>query len=113
MMRFIYPVLGWIVPILLAPLVYAVSREILNASRRIDDLPPAIKRVAVAIIGTLLVGGLNALGVALPAECYVADTFAFTDVCAKALNGPTVVRGVTAAIAAMIIHTIKKSKPNE
>lgn len=113
MTRFLFPILGWVLPIVLAPLVYIVMREILNAHRKIDDLPPIAKRIAVVGGGTLLVATFNVLGVALPVECYVSDTFAFTESCAKALNTPTVVRGVTAALAAMAIHAIKKSRPND
>lgn len=113
MTRFLLPILGWIVPIVLAPLVYVMARELLNAHRRIDDLPPIAKRIAVVLLGTLLVGALNTLGVAVPVECYVGDVFAFTEACVRAINGPTVVRGVTAGLTAMVIHAIKKSRPNE
>lgn len=106
-------ILGWVLPIVLGPLVYAAARELLNAHRRVDDLPPLLKRLAVVALSALTVATFNVLGVALPPECYANETFTLSDACAQAFNAPTVVRSVTAAAVAMIIHAIKKSKPND
>lgn len=105
-------VLGWVLPILLAPLVYFVARELLNVNLAIDNLPPIVKRLAVVALGTLIVAALSAAGVIVPTEC-VGLPNEFTAECAKALNAPVIVKGVTAALAAFVIHAIKKQKPND
>ena len=102
-------VLGWILPVVLGPIVYILAREVLNAHRKIDDLPPAFKRVAVVALGSLVAAVLNVLEIAPPPEC-VSD--AATEACAQALNVPTVVRGATASAVAMILHALKKSRPD-
>lgn len=105
-------ILGWVLPIVLGPIVYLFAREVLNATRRIDDLPPIVKRIAVVGLGALVVAVFNVLGVALPPECYTGVDFALTPDCAAAINTPTVVRGLTAGVVAMVLHALKKAKPN-
>lgn len=104
------PVLGWILPVLLGPIVYLVAREALNAHRAIDNLPPFVKRIAVVALGGLIAAVLNVLGVAPPVECVALPDVA--PECLQALNTPTVVKGVTAALVAFFLHTIKKSNPH-
>lgn len=105
-------VLGWVLPMLLGPVVYIVMREILNASRKIDDLPPFAKRLAVAAVGTGLAFAVEQLGLALPVECANAAD-GISDACATALTAKPFVKGVTAAGVAMILHMLKKAKPND
>ena len=105
-------VLGWVLPVVLGPLVYFAARELLNVSRRIDDLPPLVKRFAVVALGTLVAAGLHVLGGAVPLECVTLAEGVLSPECATALNAPTVVRGVTAGLVAMILHYLKKSRPN-
>ena len=69
MLNLIYPVLGWVLPIVLGPLVYAAARYVLNANLWIDDLPSAFKRVAVVALGLLASAVLNALDIAVPDDC--------------------------------------------
>lgn len=102
-------IIGWVLPIVLGPLVYVAARYALNANAFVDELPPLFKRVAVVALGTLTVAVLNVLGVAVPTEC-ATPTETFTD-CAATLNTPTVVRGVTAGVVAMVLHALKKSRP--
>lgn len=115
----IIKVLSWVLPVVLGPLVYYASRELLNVSHRIDDLPPAIKRIAVVIIGTVVSASLGVLGIAAPAECAaLLDPAANIAVgmgqkCAEALTAKVPLQGITAGLAAMIIHAIKKQKPHE
>ena len=105
-------VLSWVVPVLLGPLVYVAARELLNVTRRVDDLPAFAKRIVVTLVGTVLTGALAALGVALPTECVASFAGSdFTDACAQALTGKTVVQGVTAGLTAMVLHALKKSNP--
>lgn len=108
-------VLGWALPVLLGPIVYLVAREALNVTRRIDDLPPFVKRIAVSVIGVALTAGFTALGLAVPAECVALTQGAesVSEACATALTGATTVKGVTAGIAAMILHALKKSRPTD
>lgn len=107
-------VLGWVLPILLGPLVYALGREILNISQRVDDLPAFAKRIVVGLIGVAMTAAFAAAGVALPTECVASFAGSdFTDACATALTGKTTVQGVTAALAAMILHALKKSNPRD
>lgn len=103
-------VAGWVLPILLGPIVYVVMQQVLNVHRVIDDLPPVFKRGAVAAFGMLLVAVLNTLGVAVPQECVAFPADVIAD-CAKALSGPTVVRGITAALVAFAIHAARKAQP--
>lgn len=111
MTSLIYSILGWVLPIVLGPLVYIVAGEVLNAHRRIDDLPPVFKRIAVVGLGTLIVAVLSALGIALPPECASLPQ-EVTEACAKVLSEPTVVRGVAAALVAMLLHKLRKAKPD-
>ena len=111
-MNVLNSVLGWVLPILLGPLVYVAMREILNVSRRIDDLSPGVKRVLVTIAGTGLAFGVEALGVSLPSECENVRE-GISEACEAALLGKPFLKGVTAAVVAMVMHTIKKSRPND
>lgn len=104
-------VLGWVLPVVLGPVVYLFARELLNATRRVDDLPPIAKRASVIALGLLVSALLNAVGVAVPPECFALPN-EITSECANALNAPTVVRGISAALVAMLIHAVKKAKPN-
>lgn len=105
-------VLGWVLPIVLGPLVYVVAREVLNVARRVDDLPPTAKRIVVGIIGTALSAGATATGIAIPTECVaLVQGIDFTEACSAALTGKTVVSGLTASIVAIVIHSVKKSNP--
>lgn len=112
MTSLLYSALGWVLPIVLGPLVYVVARYALNAGLWVDDLPPAFKRVAVVAIGGVIAAAFNALGIAPPPECVDMQTQAALASCAGALNAPVVVRGVTASLVAMLIHALKKSRPN-
>jgi hypothetical protein len=105
-----FTVAGWVLPIVLGPIVYLWARQLLNVTTWVDDLPPIFKRFAVVLLGTLVVAVLNALGIALPPEC---DTLPqdVTQVCVSALSGSTIVRGVTAALVAMFLHALKKERP--
>lgn len=105
-------ILGWVLPILLGPVVYIVARELLNVTRQVDDLPPLVKRLSVIALSALVVGAFNVLGVALPAECYLEDSVAITTACAQAINAPSVVKAITAALVAFGMHALKKSRPN-
>lgn len=111
----VFKVLGWVLPVVLGPVVYFVAREVLNVSQRIDDLPPAFKRVAVVLLGGIVTAGLNTLGIAIPEAC---NALAGTEVgtsaaaCAQALGEKVPVQAVTAALVAMVIHAAKKSRPN-
>lgn len=112
MLNIALTVLGWVAPIVLAPVVYAMARELLNISRKVDDLPVFAKRLVVTFVGTAIVGTLNVLGVTIPVECAgLPETL--TETCAQALTGSTVVKGVAAGLAAMVIHAIKKSNPRD
>jgi ammonia channel protein AmtB len=105
-------VLGWVLPVILGPIVYVVAREVLNVARRVDDLPAVAKRIVVGIIGVVMTAAFTAAGVALPTECVASFAGSdFTEACATALTGKTTVQGVTAALAAMILHALKKSNP--
>lgn len=111
-------VIGWVLPIVLGPLVYAIARSTLNVSNRIDDLPPAIKRLAVVAFGTAVVAIFSALGVTAPETCVAIGngTVAGVDAaqaCAVALASKVPVQGVVAALVAMTIHAVKKEKPND
>jgi hypothetical protein len=84
----------------------------LNITRRVDDLPPTAKRIVVGIIGVAMTAAFTAAGVALPTECVASFAGSdFTEACATALTGKTTVQGITAALAAMILHALKKSNP--
>ena len=111
-MNVLNSVLGWVLPILLGPLVYVAMREILNVSRRIDDLSPGVKRVLVTIAGTGLAFGVEALGVSLPSACEDVRN-GISEACEAALLGKPFLKGVTAALVAIAIHAIKKSRPND
>lgn len=102
-------VLGWILPIILGPLVYVVARQALNVHDTVDNLPPIMKRIAVGAIGLAITVTFQALGVALPAECV---TNATTVDCSQAINTPAVLQGLTAAAVALFLHHLKKAKPN-
>lgn len=112
MTSILYSIAGWALPILLGPIVYIVARQVLNAHYSIDALPPWVKRIAVVALGTLSAAVLSALGVAVPVEC-VSLPNEVTEACARVLSEPTVVRGLTAGVCAMIVHALKKSKPND
>ena len=106
-------ILSWVLPIELGPLVYFAARELLNVSRRIDDLPPLVKRLVVGVLGVLLTSAFTALGVALPPECVeLFRVDAVSEACRTALSAPDVLRGVTAALVAIAMHALKKSRPN-
>lgn len=110
-------VLGWVLPIVLGPVVYVVARELLNLTEKIDDLPAPLKRVAVMFIGTLMSAAFGALSIAMPEACAAIARDVLTpvdealSVCARALTEKVPVQGVTAALVAMVIHKIKKSNP--
>lgn len=111
-MNVLNSVLGWVLPILLGPLVYVAMRELLNVSRRVDDLPPAAKRLLVTVAGTAFAFGVEALGVSLPSECeQIRD--GISKACETALLGKPFIKGVTAAAVAMVLHALKKSRPND
>lgn len=101
-------ILGWVLPLVLGPIVYVVARSALNAHTAIDDLPPILKRIAVGALGIAITVAAQALGVVLPPECVDAASRE----CATALNAPAVVQGVTVALVAIIMHALKKSNPN-
>lgn len=105
-------VLGWVLPVVVAPIVYFVARELLNIANRVDDLPPFVKRVAVTAIGVTIVAIFQGLGLALPPEC-VALPDELPASCVDAINTPGVVKGVVAALVAMLMHALKKSRPND
>ena len=111
-MNVLKSVLGWVLPILLGPLVYVVMREVLNATRRIDDLPPAVKRILVTVAGTALAFGVEALGVSLPSACEDVRN-GISEACEAALLGKPFLKGITAAVVAMALHALKKSRPND
>lgn len=98
---------GWVLPVILGPLVYAASRKLLNVHYTLDALPPTVKRIVVMGVGLAATAALTALGVAVPAECLPS---AAGD-CLNALATTPVVQGVTAALVAMICHALKKSSP--
>ncbi len=110
-------VLGWVLPVVLGPLVYYVARYALNVSTAVDDLPAPIKRIAVVLIGAGLSAAFAALQVALPGECAAlsADVAAATSgavhSCVAALGTKAPVEGVVAALVAFVIHAIKKQNP--
>lgn len=103
-------VLGWVLPILLAPIVYALARIMLNAHARIDYLPAWIKRGAVLALGFAVTAILSALGLTVPAEC-IGLPAEFSEQCAQALSAPTFLKGLTVAVVAMLMHALKKAKP--
>lgn len=111
-MNVVNSVIGWVLPILLGPLVYVAMREVLNVSRKIDDLSPGIKRILVTIAGTGLAFGVEALGVSLPSACEDVRN-GVSEACEAALLGKPFLKGVTAAVVAMILHALKKSRPND
>lgn len=112
--------LEWVLPVLLGPLVYYVAREVLNVSRGVDNLPPAVKRVAVVAIGTLVTAVFGALKLTVPEACAaltdaatVAANSDAATACAAALSAKVPVQGVTAALVAMVVHAIKKQRPHD
>ncbi len=105
-------VLGWVAPLVIGPIVYFASRELLNAAVWIDDLPPAFKRVAVVLVGTIICAVLGVLGVSAPAECSaLSNAVGDAQACAIALTQKVPLQGVTSALVAFVIHAIKKSNP--
>lgn len=100
----ILKVIGWVLPVVLGPIVYVLADNALNISKSVDDLPPALKRLAVVIMGTVLAAAFSALGLALPPECQAA----YDEVCARALGTPSVVQGVVAGLVAMAMHYLRK-----
>ena len=113
---FALKVLGWVLPIVLGPVVYYVAREVLNVSRRVDDLPAPLKRVAVVLIAAVVTAVFNALGIVVPEACTAlteVSANASAQACALALTQKVPVQAVTAAVVAMIIHAVKKQRPNE
>ena len=112
-------VLSWVLPVLLGPIVYYASRELLNVSRRIDDLPPSLKRVVVTLLGMIVSASLGVLGIAAPAECAAlldpAQNAAagIGQACANALGAKVPLQGIVAALTAMLIHRIKKQRPQD
>lgn len=110
-MNVVNSVLGWVLPILLGPIVYVVMREVLNVSRRLDDLSPGVKRILVTIAGTAFAFAIEALGVSLPSECeQIRD--GVSEACEAALLGKPFLKGISAAVVAIVIHAVKKSPPN-
>lgn len=109
-------VLSWVLPMILGPIVYYAARELLNAAAWIDNLPPVFKRIAVVGVGTLLTAIFAALGVALPAECASLTepsvVGGVVQACGAALAGKVPVQGIAAGLTAMLIHAIKKQRPN-
>ena len=101
-------VLGWVLPILLGPIVYVAANIVLNLTRKIDDLPAIAKQFVVTLIGTAAVGALSALGIAVPPEC-VALPNEITDACIGVLTGSMVIKGGAAAVTAFVIHAARKS----
>lgn len=106
-------VLGWVLPIILGPLVYVVARQLLNVSNKVDDLPPSVKRLAVVFFGTAISAALGLLGLTAPDTCLalISEAAASAKDCATALGAKIPVQGVVSAIVAMLIHEIKKSSP--
>jgi hypothetical protein len=110
--------LEWVLPVVLGPLVYYVAREVLNASERLDALPPVAKRVAVVALGTVVSAVFGALKLTAPEACVAltdATVAAGSDAlhaCAVALSAKVPLQGVTAGLVAMVVHAIKKERPN-
>lgn len=111
-MNVLNSVLGWVLPIILGPLVYVAMREVLNVSQRLDDLSPGVKRILVTIAGTGLAFAVEALGVSLPSECEQIRE-GVSEACEAALLGKPFLKGVTAAVVAMVLHKLKKARPND
>lgn len=110
--------LEWVLPIVLGPIVYYVAREVLNVSQRVDDLPPWAKRLAVTAISAVVTTAFGALHLTAPEACAqlapAADAAAnAAQTCINALGDKTVVQAVTAALTAMLVHALKKERPNE
>lgn len=103
-------VVGWVLPILLGPIVYFAGQALLNGSQKIDDLPPAFKRIAIVVLSSVLVAIFNAAGVTVPVECQ--GTEVVVDACVKAINAPAVLKALTAAAVAFLMHFLKKQRPN-
>lgn len=110
-------VLKWVLPMILGPVVYYLGRYLLNLSNAIDDLPPAVKRIAIVAIAGALTSGLAWLHIDVPSECQAlvnvsADIMAgAAHACAAALNTKVPLQALTAAAVAFVIHEIKKQKP--
>ena len=112
-------VLSWVLPVLLAPIVYFAAREVLNAARWIDDLPAPLKRVVVVVLGTIVSASLGVLGITAPAECVslldpaLNAAAGAAQKCAEALGAKTLLQGVTASLGAMLMHRLKKQRQND
>jgi len=107
-------VLGWVLPMVLGPIVYVVSRELLNLSQRVDDLPPFFKRCVVIAISVIVSAVFGALKLTAPAECInISDAVGAAQACAVALSAKVPLQGVVAALVAFAIHAVKKQKPND
>lgn len=104
----ILKIAGLVLPILLGPIVYVVARQALNIHDAVDGLPPIAKRVIVTILGAAIVVAFNALGLTLPSEC-ISDPSAAE--CATALSAPAMLKGITGAVVAMIMHKFLKADP--
>ena len=107
MQTLIAKIAAWVLPVLLGPLVYLLSRKLLNVHAYVDALPPTTKRIVVAVLGVLVANGFAALGVAAPAECLPN---AAGD-CLAALATTPVLQGLAAAAVAMVCHALKKAPP--
>ena len=90
-------------PVVIGPLTFAAMQAIKGLNATVDALPPLAKRVAVAVIATVLT--LIASVTGAPIHCDVNS-----DVNCLALLDQDAVKAIVAAGVAFALHGLKKIK---
>lgn len=112
--------LGWLLPLVLVPVVYVVFRWVTNHIDLLDRLPAGVKRIAVTLFGMAATTILSKIGIAMPLACeglWVGDLSA---ACLEALNEQgwqnglaTAIAGVFVGLGAMGLHYLRKKPPHD
>lgn len=119
--QLILRVLGFVLPIVLVPVVYASFRFVSNHVGALDALPPWAKKLSVTLLGVALTGLLDLLGVGLPIACgELVANGELTAACLDALqqgdwqkNVATTLAGAFVGLGAIGLHWLKKQPPND
>jgi hypothetical protein len=102
-----------LLPAVLGPATYVVSRYVLNLWEAIDALPATPKRAVVFTIALALTTTAHALGISLPNECSELSGGGLTAGCQAALAAPVFLKSAVGALGAYLLHALKKSDPRD
>jgi hypothetical protein len=99
--------LGLLLPLIVGPLAYLLTKLLKDSVTAIDKAPPYVKQAIVVALSFALAGAVKYFGSLLPGVCVLGDD---PMSCLSALTNPDAMKVLVSALVAFAIHAGQKAQ---